>query len=153
MCQKNFPSEISWLLDDAIAESGRYIRLKGSKCHKATLAFSRRGLCRLIHYYYAKVGGTNTSYMRMWHEATAVRGGNEVSSCLLRVLFWICQKTHLNIWRDNSAGQNKYRIVLFVLIYLVTKCHYLSITMNFFSCMACDRDFGVIIANEIFGAF
>ena len=85
----------------------------------------------------------------MWHEGIAGRGANEIASCLFKVLqLGSISKRHLNIWCDNCAGQNKNRMVLFVLMYLVAKCCYLKIALKFLvsghSYMACDRDFGLI---------
>lgn len=95
------------------------------------------------------VGSYSRTFMCMWHEGVAGRGGNEVGSCLLKVLIsQVTLKKHLEIWCDNCAGQNKNQIVLLVIIFLVLKGHYDKIDLKFLvpghSYMPCDRDFGVI---------
>ena len=54
---------------------------------------------------------------------------------------WLLQtKKHLTLQSDNFTGQNKNRIFLFVLIYVVS----LSLLRTGHSFLFCDRDFGVI---------
>lgn len=95
------------------------------------------------------VGDSGESYMCMWHEGLAGRGGNEIASCFLKVMTsGFTAKKKLTIWCDNCAGQNKNRMILMALIYLVTKGIFDEIDMKFLvsghSYMPCDRDFGVI---------
>ncbi|CAH1114807.1 unnamed protein product [Psylliodes chrysocephalus] len=92
---------------------------------------------------------SNSAFMCMWNESIGGRGGNEIASCLLRVLnMGITDKRHITIWCDNCAGQNKNRMVLFVRIFLVSTGVFESIEQKFFvsgySIMACDRDFALI---------
>ncbi len=58
----------------------------------------------------------------MWHEAIAVRVGNEASSCLFKIMTsGFTPRKHLEIWCDNCAGQNKNRMVLIMIVFLVLK--------------------------------
>lgn len=95
------------------------------------------------------VGDTNAAYMCMWHEGVASRGANEIASCLLRLVNQgLISKKNLVIWCDNCGGQNKNRILLFTLIYLVANGHFDTIEQKFLisghSFMPCDRDFALI---------
>lgn len=95
------------------------------------------------------MGDTGKSFMCTWHEGIAGRGGNEIASCLLKVITsGITTKKTLQIWCDNCAGQNKNRMILMVLIYLVAKKYFNTIDLKFLvsghSYMPCDRDFGII---------
>ncbi len=55
---------------------------------------------------------------------------------------------HLEIWCDNCVGQNKNRMVLIMILFLVLKGYYEIIDLKFLvsghSYMPCDRDFDVI---------
>lgn len=96
------------------------------------------------------VGDTGQSYMCLWHEGIAGRGGNEVSSCLLKVItsLGFTHKKSLQIWCDNCAGQNKNRMVLMTLIWVVAMNYFEKVDLKFLvsghSYMPCDRDFGII---------
>ncbi|GFQ78871.1 uncharacterized protein TNCT_122361 [Trichonephila clavata] len=92
---------------------------------------------------------TSTSFMCLWHEGMAGRGGNEVASCLLKVITSnLTPKRNLTVWCDNCAGQNKNRIVLMIMIYAVAKnildCIEFKFLVSGHSYMPCDRDFGII---------
>nr|CAI5826307.1 unnamed protein product [Callosobruchus analis] len=85
----------------------------------------------------------------MWHEGVSGRGGNEIASTLLKILnSGITEKKHLLLWSDNCAGQNKNRMVIFVLVFLVLHQVFDTIEYNFLisshSFMSCDRDFALI---------
>jgi hypothetical protein len=74
---------------------------------------------------------------------------DEVNSCLFKVLTsGFNPKKHLEIWCDNCAGQNKNRMVLIMIVFLVLKGYCEIIDLKFLvsghSYMPCDRDFGVI---------
>lgn len=96
------------------------------------------------------VGDINKAYMCMWHEAVAARGADEITSCLLAVLNQcsVFHKEKLIIWSDNCAGQNKNRMMVFLLMFLVAHGHFKDITQKFLvsghSFLSCDRDFAVI---------
>lgn len=92
---------------------------------------------------------SNHAFMCMWHEGVSGRGGNEVASTLLKLLnSGVTQKKHLLLWSDNCAGQNKNRMVIFVLVFLALHEVFETIEYNFLisghSFMACDRDFALI---------
>ncbi|GFQ96550.1 uncharacterized protein TNCT_737081 [Trichonephila clavata] len=92
---------------------------------------------------------TSTSFMCLWHEGMADLGGNEVSSCLLKVITSnLTPKRNLTVWWDNCAGQNKNRMVLIIMIYAVAKnildCIEFKFLVSGHSYMPCDRDFGII---------
>ncbi|GFQ69236.1 uncharacterized protein TNCT_160121 [Trichonephila clavata] len=92
---------------------------------------------------------TSTSFMCLWHEGMAGRGGNEVASCLLKVITSnLTPKRNLTVWCDNYAGQNKNRMVSMIMIYAVAKnildCMEFKFLVSGHSYMPCDRDFGII---------
>nr|CAH7751800.1 unnamed protein product [Callosobruchus chinensis] len=92
---------------------------------------------------------SNRAFMCMWHEGVSGRGGNEIASTLLKILnSGITEKKHLLLWSDNCAGQNKNRMVIFVLVFLVLHQVFDTIEYNFLisghSFMSCDRDFALI---------
>lgn len=112
----------------------------------STMFYSRQlsnyNLC--IH-----IGDNDDCYMCLWHEGIAGRGGNEVASCLFKVLTsQVTEKNKIQIWCDNCAGQNKNKMVLTMLILLVKNKIFKEISVKFLmsghSFMACDRDFGLI---------
>ncbi|GFQ76594.1 uncharacterized protein TNCT_363081 [Trichonephila clavata] len=77
-------------------------------------------------------GDTSTSFMCLWHEGMAGRGGNEVASCLLKVITSnLTPKRNLTVWCDNCAGQNKNRMVLMIMIYAVAKNILVVLNLNF----------------------
>lgn len=91
----------------------------------------------------------NHAFMCTWHEGVSGRGGNEVASTLLKVLnSGVTEKKHLLLWSDNCTGQNKNRMVIFVLVFLVLHQVFDTIEYNFLisghSFMCCDRDFALI---------
>lgn len=95
------------------------------------------------------VGDTNEAYMCMWHEGVASRGANEIASCLLYIVnHGLTHKKHLVIWCDNCGGQNKNRILLFTLIFLVANGVFRTVEQKFLvsghSFMPCDRDFALV---------
>lgn len=72
-----------------------------------------------------------------------------MASTLLKVLnSGVTHKKQLVLWSDNCAGQNKNRIVIFVLVFLVLHGVFDTIEYNFLvsghSFMSCDRDFALI---------
>ncbi|KAJ8941649.1 hypothetical protein NQ314_010293 [Rhamnusium bicolor] len=92
---------------------------------------------------------TNRAFMCMWHEGVSGRGGNEIASTILKVLnSGITEEKHLLVWSDNCAGQNKNRMVIYVLVFLVLHQVFDTIEYNFLisghSFMCCDRDFALI---------
>ncbi|GFQ88589.1 uncharacterized protein TNCT_73131 [Trichonephila clavata] len=94
-------------------------------------------------------GDTNTSFMCLWHEGMAGRGGNEVASCLLQVIpSNLTPKRNLTVWCDNCADQNKNRTVLMIMFYAVAKnildCIEFKFLASGHSYMPRDRDFGII---------
>lgn len=89
------------------------------------------------------------SYMCVWHEGVSGRGGNEIASCLLRVLnIGITNKKNLIIWSDNCAAQNKNRMMIFVYCFLISCGIFETIEHKFLvsghSFLQCDRDFSLI---------
>lgn len=90
----------------------------------------------------------NNSYMNVWHEVILGRGGNEISSCLFNVLKTKINTRRVIVWADNCASQNKNKMILFVMLYLVAKQVFDEIIIKYFvsghSFMPCDRDFGLI---------
>lgn len=116
-----------------------------------TLTHSRMFYSRQLSCYNLCIHDTtnNESYMNVWNESIAGRGGNEIASCLFNILTTKALGTRrVVIWADNCAGQNKNRMVVFVILYLVAKQYFDEVTLKFFvtghSFMPCDRDFGLI---------
>lgn len=90
------------------------------------------------------------SYMCLWDESRAGRGGNEISSCLLYILNNVNpnNKKKITVWSDNCASQNKNRMMVFIYVFLVSLGLYESIDHKFLvsghSFLQCDRDFALI---------
>ncbi|GFR14348.1 uncharacterized protein TNCT_355691 [Trichonephila clavata] len=100
-------------------------------------------------------GDTITSFMCLWHEGMAGHGGNEVASCLLKVITSnSTPKGNLTVWCDNFSGQNKNRMVLMIMIYDVAKnildCIEFKFLVSGHSYMPCDCDFGIIEKRKEF---
>ncbi|KAJ4430817.1 hypothetical protein ANN_19408 [Periplaneta americana] len=95
------------------------------------------------------VGDILQSYMCMWEEHIGGRGGNEIASCLLKVLnMGITEKKRLIIWSDKCAGQNKNRVTVFMCLFLVAVGLFEYIEQRFLvsghSFLPCDSDFALI---------
>lgn len=95
------------------------------------------------------LGDTNKAYMCMWNECEAGRGANEIASCLFYVLNNVVGlKKHVVLYSDNCCAQNKNRIILFMLMFLVYTGTYDIIEQKFLvtghSFLPCDRDFAII---------
>ena len=92
----------------------------------------------------------NKGYMCMWHKGTGGRGGDEIASCLLYLLnrAEITYKKKLVIWYDNCAAQNKNRMMVFLMLFLVAHEVFDEVTQKFLmsghSFLSCDRDFAMI---------
>ncbi|KAJ8971893.1 hypothetical protein NQ314_000506 [Rhamnusium bicolor] len=95
------------------------------------------------------IGETNQAFMCLWHEGTTGRGGNEIASCVLKVLRAnATNKKILNLWTDNSICQNKNMMMLLALILLVKEgtldeIHHKYLVKGH-SYLPCDRDFALI---------
>lgn len=93
---------------------------------------------------------TDDAFMCIWDESVTGRGGNEIASCLLKVISHqnFHKRNNLVIWSDNCIGQNKNKIILMLLIYLVSKGIYEKVEQKFLvsghSYLTCDRDFALI---------
>ncbi|GBM32079.1 hypothetical protein AVEN_150068-1 [Araneus ventricosus] len=115
-----------------------------------TLIHSRMFYSRQISCYNLCIHDStnNESYINMWHEGIAGRGGNEVASCLFKIMTTKVTTRRVILWADNCSGQNENRMILIILIYLVPKNFLDKITIKFFvsghSFMPCDRDIGLI---------
>lgn len=96
------------------------------------------------------ISDNSSAHMCLWNESITGRGGNEISSAILKVLEGrsFPFKKNLIIWSDNCIGQNKNRMLLFLMIYLVATGKFDSIQQKFLisghSYLACDRDFAQI---------
>lgn len=93
---------------------------------------------------------TDDAFMCIWDESITGSGGNEIASCLLKVVSHpnFPKRKNLVIWSDNCIGQNKNKIILMLLIYLVSKSIYEKVEQKFLisghSYLACDRYFTLI---------
>lgn len=94
-----------------------------------------------IFYYKRKLNTYNftlfelakkTAVCYMWHEGTAKRGANEVSSCLYSFIKMHAAKgvKEFRFWSDNCGGQNRNRIV-FASYLLAAKEFDVTITHRF----------------------
>jgi len=96
------------------------------------------------------VGDTRKSYMCVWHVSDiASRGANEIISSFVKVVTSrITKKKKIEMWCDNCAGQNKNKMLVFAMFYLVASGWFESIECRFFvsghSFMPCDQDFAMI---------
>lgn len=94
-------------------------------------------------------GDNKHSYMCCWYEGLAGRGGNEIASCLLRVLnMGISSKRNIVVWSDNCTAQNKNRMIVFIYMFLVSCGLFDTIEHRYLvsghSFLQCDRDFAII---------
>ncbi|KAJ8966126.1 hypothetical protein NQ314_003733 [Rhamnusium bicolor] len=86
------------------------------------------------------------AFMCLWNESLTGRGGNEIASGLLKTLSQdsFQSRKRLVIWSDNCIGQNKNKIMLMLLIYLVISGVYEQVEQTFLvsshSYLSCDRD-------------
>ncbi|KAJ8926657.1 hypothetical protein NQ314_020959 [Rhamnusium bicolor] len=96
----------------------------------------------VVHLY-----DTDDAFMCIWDESITGRGGNEIASCLLKVFSHpnFPKRKNLAMRSDNCIGQNKNKIILMLLIYLVSKGIYEKVEQKFLvsghSYLTCDRDF------------
>lgn len=95
------------------------------------------------------VSDYGTAFMCMWHEGNGGRGGNEIASCFFKlVTSERITKKKLVVWCDNCTAQNKNKMILMAIIYLIKKQFFESIEIKYLvsghSFMNCDRDFGLI---------
>ena len=110
--------------------------------------------CQLSCYNFGVyVGDTMESYLCMWDESVAGRGGNEIPSCVLKVLNkGITNKKNLIVWSDNCGAQNKNRIIVFLFLFLVAHGMFQNIEQKFLvsghSFLPCDSDFALIEKRE-----
>lgn len=92
----------------------------------------------------------NKATMFLWDESLTGRGGNEIGSALLKFLLSdnLTVKENICIWSDNCNGQNKNRMVLIAMIYLVASGKFAQIDQKFLvsghTFLPCDRDFAQI---------
>lgn len=95
------------------------------------------------------VGDTGKSCMCVWHEGIASRGANEIISSFVKVVTsQITTKKKIEMWCDNCTGQNKNKMLIFAMLYLVASGWFESIECRFLvsghSFMPCDQDFAMI---------
>ena len=95
--------------------------------------------------------GTNKGYFRMWHEATASRGPNEIASCLWHWLGSLrAEKNIPRDWiaySDSCGGQNRNIVIAAFWSHVVQELDVDCIDHIFMvsghSYLPCDEDFGV----------
>jgi len=76
------------------------------------------------------VGDTRKSYMCVWHEDIASNGANEIFSSFLKVFTSrITTRKKIQMWCDNCTGQNKNKMLVFAMFYLVAT--------GWFECIEC----------------
>ena len=95
----------------------------------------------------------NTPYMFLWDETQAMRGPNEIGSCLSKWLDLVAEQedgdfTVLRIYADNAAGQNKNIYIILTLLQKIQQKRLFRIEIVFLvsghTYLPCDRAFGVI---------
>lgn len=78
------------------------------------------------------VGDTRKSYMCVWHEGIPSCGANEIISSFVKVVTSrITTKEKIEMWCDNCAGQNKKKMLVFAMLYLVSSGWFESIECRF----------------------
>ena len=95
----------------------------------------------------------NQPYMFLWDEAQAMRGPNEIGSCINKWLDMVAEQNDgnfnvLRIYADNAAGQNKNIYIILTLLQRIQQKRLLHIEVVFLvsghTYLPCDRAFGVI---------
>ena len=104
---------------------------------------------QLSNYNLGIHADSGKSFMCMWHEGQAGRGGNEVASCVFKVMSsGFTNKKKIVLWCDNCVGQNKNRMMMMALMLLVSEGIFERVEIKFLvsghSYMPSDRDFGII---------
>ncbi|KAJ8936756.1 hypothetical protein NQ314_012176 [Rhamnusium bicolor] len=66
---------------------------------------------------------TGQSYCMIWDETLGLRGGNEISSCIIK---WALQNLNekveeLTIWSDNCSGQNRNKMIIPAYMWLLNE--------------------------------
>lgn len=102
-----------------------------------------------VYNFCVHIGDSDLRIMCVWDESISGRGADEIGSCLLRVLLSkLSYKKHVLLWCDNCAGQNKNRMIVLVMLYLIVTKKFESIEIRFLvsghSFLACDQDFAII---------
>lgn len=96
------------------------------------------------------ISDNSSACMCLWNESITGRGGNEIASAVFKILLSgvFAFKRNLTIWSDNCIGQNKNRMMIFLMVYLVATGKFDSIQQKFLvsghSYLSCDRDFAHI---------
>ena len=113
----------------------------------SSMFYSRQLSCYNLDVH---LSDTESAHMCLWEETLTGRGGNEIASCLFKVLSLenFPKRNKLIVWSDNCIGQNKNKIMLMLFIYLVASGMYDQIEQTFLvsghSYLPCDRDFAQI---------
>lgn len=74
---------------------------------------------------------SRNGFCYFWHEAIAMRGANEIATCLLDYLFNLPAGKDVIFYSDNCVGQNKNKMVVSMYLYAVQKTQVKSITHKF----------------------
>ncbi|KAF6204992.1 hypothetical protein GE061_019159 [Apolygus lucorum] len=96
------------------------------------------------------ISDSGQSYLCMWSELEAGRGGNEVISCIFHILndAAIIHRKNIAIWSDNCVGQHKNKMAVLMYMFLIANGIYHTIEHNFLvsghSFLPCDRDFALV---------
>ncbi|XP_050513869.1 uncharacterized protein LOC126889549 [Diabrotica virgifera virgifera] len=96
---------------------------------------------------------TNEVTCFMWDESTAGRGGNQIASCIYRLLLELNDVEEVTFYSDTCGGQNKNQQVAFMFTFAFTKLPNLKIINHKFlvsghTHMECDTDREVIIEKN-----
>ena len=89
----------------------------------SSMFYSRQLSCYNLDVH---LSDTESAHMCLWEETLTGRGGNEIASCLFKVLSLenFPKRNKLIVWSDNCIGQNKNKIMLMLFIYLVASGMY-----------------------------
>lgn len=74
---------------------------------------------------------SKSGYCFFWNEAIAMRGANEIATCIFTYLSTLPNDKDVIFYSDNCVGQNKNKMVLAMYLYVVTQSNVNSITHKF----------------------
>ncbi|KAK5646174.1 hypothetical protein RI129_004638 [Pyrocoelia pectoralis] len=88
--------------------------------------------CRLncLNFTIFEITSRN-GFCYFWHEGIAMRGANEIATCLLDYLSSLPAGKDVIFYSDNCVGQNKNKIVISMYLYAINKTQLKSITHKF----------------------
>lgn len=74
---------------------------------------------------------SRNGFCYFWHEAIAMRGANEIATCLFDYLSTLPANKDVIFYSDNCVGQNKNKMVVSMYLYAINQTQVKSITHKF----------------------